>query len=176
MGSEVAKAKKRAESAFSEAVQQSYHNMAGVIPVDYTFRLWSRSIFEIYVEQWLTQLRSADAGWDWLDVSRRHKENKDVVVALFSRNRLSALCLIRASRARVLVRLLEGDPRPDCHMKGSRALLLLDLAATYGQRLGCGELHLQPVNDALAELYKTRFGFVDAVDGSGEPILKRSLR
>lgn len=156
-------------------MQSSYKNMMPHIKAKYTFRLWSRSVEEDFISQWVNEDRHSDGGWDWAEIARRHREVKDKVVALYVNERLSALSLIKMSSSRVLVRFLEGDPRPDCHIKGSRALLMLDLAATYGQRLGRKEIHLQPLNGDLAELYRSKFGFVDGTDGSGEPVLKRGL-
>lgn len=176
LSSEVARAKARAVDAWAEAVQHSYKNMRPHLQEQYSFRQYSNSVKQDYIDQWVAEERHQDAGWDWIEVARRHRDVKDVVAALYVEDRLSALALFRASKSRVLVRFLEGDPRPDCHMKGSRALLMLDLAATYGQRLGVRELHLQPVNEGLAELYRSKFGFTDDKDGSGQPILKRVLR
>lgn len=176
MGSELARAKARAADAWTEAVQQSYKNVSGHIGHDYTFMTWSRSVEEQYINQWGKESRHLDAGWDWIEIVRRNRGFKDRTVALYCcGDRLSALSHFRVSKSRVLVGFLEGDPRPDCHIKGRRALLMLDLAATYGQRMGRSELHLQPVNEELAELYRSVYGFYDGKDGHGEPVLKRSL-
>lgn len=175
LSTEVARAKARAIDAWTESVQRSYANMRPFMKVIYSFKIWSNSVRKDYEDQWLKEPRHNDAGWDWVAISEHHKEIKDVTVALYVEGALCALALFRASKSRVLVRFLEGDPRPDCHIKGSRALLMLDLAATYGQRLGRSELHLQPVNEDLAEHYRSRFGFTDGKDGNGQPVLKRFL-
>lgn len=175
MGSEIRKARDRATAAWTDAVQASYENVAPHIGVEYMFRQWSGSVSKVYTDQWLGCDRHEDSGWDWHEIARRHRSPKEQTVALLSYDKLCALAHFTASRKRVLVRFLEGNPRPDCHMKGCRALLMLDLATTYGQRLGNSEIHLQPVNPTLAELYRSRFGFVDGLDDQREPILKRSL-
>lgn len=175
MGSEIRQAEARARAAWIEAVQASYENASGYVGFDYTFREWSRSVHEMYTDQWFGHDRHKDGGWDWPEISRRHRAIKDRTVALISEDRLSALAQIRVTKSRILVGFLEGDPRPDCHIKGMRALLMLDLASTYGQRLGKGEIHLKPLNGDLAELYRTKMGFVDGRDGSGDQVLKRSL-
>ncbi len=175
MGSEVRQAKARADNAWVDAVQTSYQNAEGHVPFDYTFREWSHSVEEMFTDQWLNDTGHRSYGWDWREISRQHRGFKNRTVALVSSERLSALSQIKVSKSRVLVSFLEGDPRPDCHIKGMRALLMLDLAATYGQRLGRREIHLQPLNGQLAELYRTRMGFVDGKDGNGDHVLKRSL-
>ena len=59
-------------------------------------------------------------------------------------------------------------------MKGRRAFVVLDVVATYGQRLGCDEIHLEPINEALRELYIGVYGFA-ADDGAASGLLKRKL-
>lgn len=60
-------------------------------------------------------------------------------------------------------------------MQGRRAIVMLDLAATYGQRLGCEEIHLEPVNDKLKSLYCGTFGFEEVLSRDGSKYLKRGL-
>lgn len=175
MNAELAKAKRRVEQAWQEAVKASYDNMSPYIDHDYTLRLWSRSVEEQFRSQWCSVERHDDAGWNWSEVRRNYRGPKDVIVALEAEDQLCALALFRLTRDRVLVRFLEGDPRAGCNMKGSRALVMLDLAATLGQRYGCKEIHLQPVNDDLKMLYVETYGFEEGKDGSCEPILKRGL-
>ena len=175
MNAELLRSRRHVDQAWQEAVAASYGNMSPHIGRDYVVKLWSRSVEEQFRSQWCDAERHGDAGWDWHEIRRNYRGHKDVIVALEANDQLCALALFVLSRQRVLVRFLEGDPRPECYMKGSRALVMLDLAATLGQRYGCKEIHLQPVNDDLKMLYKETYGFTEGKDGSREPILKRDL-
>ncbi|WP_157968894.1 hypothetical protein [Tropicimonas sp. IMCC34011] len=176
MNSELRRVRDRTEAAWQEAVNAFGKNVISFHERPVAVRLWSRTIEEAYRSQWLTATRSDDAGWEWPEISNRYRnEPKARQFAIMADDRLAALCFLLASRQRVLVRFLEGDPRQDCPLRGKRALLALDLAATYGQRLGCHEIHLEPVNEPLAELYRGRFGFKDGKDGNKKPVLKRGL-
>lgn len=129
----------------------------------------------MYEKQWVGQARHPDAGWDWPRIGRLYDEPKDQILAVITDDRLAALGLVSASHARVIVRFLEGDPRDDCPLRGARAAIVLDAAATYGQRLGCREIHLEPVNASLSELYCGIYGFVEVPGKRGVEYLKRDL-
>jgi hypothetical protein len=176
MNAELRKAKDRADAAWSDAMVTSAENMAEYIPETYSIALWSRSVREMYQGQWCQVSRHPDGGWDWDEVSRLYKTApKDRIIALKSQDRLCCLALVCATRERVLLRLLEGDPRGDCHMRGKRATIMLDLVATYGQRLGCGEIHLEPVNEDLRTLYEDVYGFERVITRKGETYMKKGL-
>jgi hypothetical protein len=57
------------------------------------------------------------------------------------------------------MRFIEGDPRPDCPLKGWRALIVLEAAAFYAQARGKTELRLKEVNSSLESLYRDTYGF-----------------
>ena len=174
MNAELRKAKEHVNQAVQDAVNASYENLSSHISQDYTLRRFSRSVEMLYNEQWCGEERHPDGGWDWIEVSRRYRGPKDILMALESEGRLSALFLSTLSRERVLVRGLEGDPRLDCHMKGVRALVSLDFAVTLGQRHGCKEIHLEPINGDLNALYIGKFGFSEGLFEK-KPILKKGL-
>jgi hypothetical protein len=52
-------------------------------------------------------------------------------------------------------RFLESDPRPDCPLKGHRALIALDAFARYAEYAAATELRLVPENATLAAYYAT---------------------
>jgi len=95
--------------------------------------------------------------------------------AIKSGDRLSALMLVTVHENFVKVDFLEGDPRPDCPLKGFRATLALDIAARYGQGMGKREIRLEPVNQELRDLYITGYGFEEITPARGQPYLKRDL-
>lgn len=142
---------------------------------EYRIALWSNSVEQMYQDQWCAEPRRKDRGWDWQGVYRSHRGPKDRLAALISGDRLSALTQISATRERVKVGLLEGDSRLDCPLKSTRALILLDLAATYGQVLGCNEIHLEALNDVLMMLYRDSYGFVHAPFKGAPFAMKRGL-
>lgn len=176
MSTERRKAKDRMNKVWVSAVQASYANMKPFVDVPYTMSLWSGSISSVYIEQWHEHDRHPDGGWDWIDVRRRYNGVKDTIVALRTGDRLSCLALYHTSRERVLVRFLEGSPERDCQLAGVRATLMLDLAFTLGQRYGCKEVQLEPVNLALEALYRDVYGFESINPRKGERYMRKGLR
>jgi len=176
MNAELKKAKDRAAQAWSDSVLAAGKNMAPFISVEYSIVQWSNSVSELYRDQWCGEERHSDAGWDWEEIYRRYKSRpKNCLAAMICDGRLSCLALFTATRQTVSVAFLEGDPREDCKMKPFRATIMLDLAATYGQRLGCNEIRLEPVNDRLTKLYEDDYGFERVTPKKGETYVRRSL-
>ena len=70
---------------------------------------------------------------------------------------------------------LEGDPQPDCPLKGFRIPIFLDVAANYAQDRGKTELRVWPLNDNLAELYREAYGFSLVTMGPGAPYWARRV-
>lgn len=177
MSSELRRAKERARVALNEAALKTTANLRHFIPEEFGLRVWSRSIEDTFRAQWCSVERhSVCQAWDWGEIARRNNDPKDYVMALMSGERLSALFLVRASAERVKVEYLEGDPRPECPLVGVRVAIALDFAAAYGQRLGCTEIHLHPVNEALEGLYCDGYGFEKVASRKGaQPYLKRNI-
>jgi hypothetical protein len=59
----------------------------------------------------------------------------------------------------VTLAFLEGDPRPECPLKGRRALIALDATARYAQGRGKTEIRISPINASLECLYVEQYGF-----------------
>lgn len=175
MSAELRRAKNRMSDAWTSAVQASYANMKPYVDVPYTMSLWSGSISNAYKDQWLVCERHPDGGWDWLEIRRKYNSVKDTIAVLSVDDRLSCLALFHTSRDRVLVRFLEGDPRGDCQLVGIRVTLMLDLAFTFGQRYGCKEVQLVPVNLALEKLYNDRYGFELVTHKGGDRYMRRGF-
>jgi hypothetical protein len=175
VSSELKKAKERADQALQEAVTYGYSNLGVALRADYRIALWSNSIEHMYKSQWCAEVLRKDRGWDWHEVHRRHRGPKDQIVALISGDRLAALMQISATRDRVKIGLLEGDSSIDCLLKPHRALIMLDLAATYDQVLGCNEIHLEALNNNLMVLYRDTYGFIQAPIKGAPLAMKRGL-
>jgi hypothetical protein len=58
-----------------------------------------------------------------------------------------------------VLRWVEGDPRPDCPLRGRRLLIALDVATNYAQRNGRYELRVEPINEVLINLFERDYGF-----------------
>jgi hypothetical protein len=80
-------------------------------------------------------------------------------LAVWCGDRLAALALGLTTGEAVVVRFLEGDPRPDCPLKGRRILIVLECMANYAQGRGKAELRIEPANEALETLYRETYGF-----------------
>lgn len=143
---------------------------------EFALRDWSRSIEAAYNDQWCSVQRHTDAGWNWPEIYRSHKSPDDHLYAILSGNRISALGLLRTSRTSVQLAFFEGDPRPDCPLKGVRTAIALEFSAIYGQNMGCEELWGEPVNQAVKDLYCEVYGFEEVKPRKGLPFVKRSLR
>jgi hypothetical protein len=170
---EFERAKARDDQAWTDAALQSAQNLRGIIRQPYSVAMWSRATRQAFEDQWCPVPRQTM--WDWTEIGSKYTPPKERVVALRSGDRLTALSAIVARRAWVRVHFLEGDPRDDCPMRGLRAIVMLDLAATYGQRLGCEEIHIEPVNDTLKSLYCGTFGFEEVLNKGRVDYLRRSL-
>ncbi len=59
----------------------------------------------------------------------------------------------------VVLRFVEGDPSPDCTLRGLRMLVALEVATNYAQAAGLRELRIQPINEALSALCEDVYGF-----------------
>lgn len=175
MNAELRRSKDRMNEVWTSAVQASYANMKPYVDVPYRMILWSGSVSNAYKDQWLDRERHPDGGWDWLEVRRKYNGVKDTIVALYVQDRLSCLALFHTSHDRVLVRFLEGDARGDCQLVGFRATLMLDLAFTLGQRYGCKEVRLEPVNMALEALYKNTYGFELVTSSKGDRYMRKGF-
>lgn len=74
-------------------------------------------------------------------------------------DRLCGLGLATTNRTSVILQFIEGDPRPDCPLRGKRLPIALEAVACYGQGRGKSEIRLQPINEKLASLYRDVYDF-----------------
>lgn len=158
----------------TDAISATYRTASSHIEPPFSIREWSNSIAEIYKAQWCDEERHPDGSWDWEKVAQEHRTPREKVLAVLCNDReLAALTLINATNTYIEVRLLEGDPRPGCPLKGERAAIVLDFAANYAQRMGVSEIRLEPTNSGLKALYCDTYGFEEVPEGS--PYLKRKV-
>lgn len=117
---------------------------------------FNRRAFEALTDQW----RDRRVDWDWHEICRKNRGPKSYCIAIWAdADCLAGLSLMTVSGEAVTVRYLEGDPRPDCPIKGLRALVALEVATNYAQICGLYEVRIQPLNEALASLYENVYGF-----------------
>lgn len=122
--------------------------------LDVRYMSCSRRTQEAIAEQW------GGGVWDWPEILRRYNDMNRFDVAVWTPDdRLVMVGLATLSKAAINLRYVEGDPRDGCEFKGKRIPLALEAAVRYGQMNGRKELRIHPVNEALAQLYETTYGF-----------------
>jgi hypothetical protein len=128
--------------------------------IDVRIRRTSRTAYEHIRDYWDVAGRHPDAGWDWEELFRRHREPKRLDMAIWTpTGRLVAMGLATITTAAATVRYVEGDPRADCHLKGKRVLIALEAATNYALGAGLAEIRIEPINGALASMYEKVYGF-----------------
>lgn len=152
----LALAKRRYEQLALNAHRQAGLNLSGVLGVEFHISTWTRKGMEAFGQQW-----EADAEFQWREIFRRHLNEPDrlEIVVWGPEGRLCALALATTGGSFIKLGFLEGDPRPDCPLKGRRALIALEATQCYGQGRGKSELRIQPANDDLATMYVENYGF-----------------
>lgn len=138
---------------------------------EYSGRAWNA-----VKEQWDPNGREPDTAWDWPGLVRYHQKDPDLLtMAVWCDDRLSALGLATTSGQAVHIRYVEGDPRIDCPLLGSRALIALEACAGYAQGRGKTELRVSPLNDALKHLYMENYGFEVCKPKKADPYLFKKV-
>jgi hypothetical protein len=168
-----ARAKARFEADRFAARHQATENLRGQLGGEFTIAGWSGRAREAFLDQW-----SKEPGvvFPWDDVFRRHNDPDRLDVAIWGPNdRLCGLGLGLTTSEAVELRFLEGDPRPDCPLKGRRILMFLECAACYAQARGRRELRIQPINEQLETLYRQTYGFVLETPRGGERYYRRGI-
>jgi len=136
---------------------------------------------DVQITEWGGRAGKHLAEWgssrfDWPEIFRRHNDPDRIDMAIWAgRDRLAALGLGLTTSQSVTLRFLEGDPRPDCPLKGKRILIALEAASNYAQLRGKKEIRLQPKNEALIYLYETVYGFVLESPRNETPYYKKGV-
>lgn len=159
--STIAQAKARYAQASDDARRKAALNLQGHIGVKFYLTAFSHRVIEAYQGQWCELARHPDGGWDWVEIHRRFRSdiNRLEMAIWGPQDRLCGLGLAIPNSCSITLKFLEGDPRPECPLAGRRALIALEATALYAQGIGRRELRVEPVNDALAAMYRDIYGF-----------------
>jgi hypothetical protein len=171
--STLARAKARFEADRFAARRQAIENLRLHLALDFNISGWGEKAREAFLDQW-SQHPGQRFAWD--EVFRRHNDPDRLDVAIWGPNgRLCGLGLGLTTSEAVEIRFMEGDPRPNCPLKGRRILIVLECAACYAQARGRTELRIQPINEHLETLYRQTYGFVLETAHGGERYYRRGI-
>lgn len=161
------------------ARRQAAVNLQGRIVVPFYLSPWSNRGAEAYAEQWapVTEWPYPEGRWDWPEWFRRYQNDPSAmsIVVWGPDDRLSAIALLTTTGEAVCVRVIEGDPRPDCPLAGKRVLIVLEAAACYVQALGRREIRLEPMNQRLTDLYTNVYRFTLEKPKRGAPYYRKVI-
>ena len=135
------------------AIEATNNTFKTVLPMQFKVGRWTTQALEKIATQWEPH-RHPDAAWDWENIVRRYRDPDVFAFAGWVHDdRLAFIGLAITTSLAVELKFLEGDPRGDCPLGGSRALIALDLCSNYAQSCGRHELWVRPVNESLESLY-----------------------
>ncbi|BBK44010.1 hypothetical protein STVA_40300 [Allostella vacuolata] len=176
LSAEIERAKARYASFRDAAYRHAGLALSPVLGVDFHVSGWTGKAAEAYRDQWLPADRHPDLAWDWDEIFRRHRDPDRLDLAVWSPGeRLSALGLGLTKATALELRFLSGDARADCPLRGRRALIVMECAQAYAQLRGKTELHAQPVNDRVTELFVSIFGFELVTPRRGTPYYRKAI-
>lgn len=168
----LARAKARFETDRHGARAQAVKNLQPHLP-EFNLSGWGARAREAYLQQWLGPPKCL---WDWEEIFRRHNDPDRLDIAIWGENeRLCGLAVGLTTGSSVEVRFLEGDPRPDCPLKGRRILIVLESASCYAQARGRQELRVRPKNERLETLYRQTYGFVLETTRGGDRYYRKGV-
>lgn len=173
--SEVARVKKRYQSAAYNAGLKACQLLAPIVNAPFQIASWNNRAEQAYLNQWCVSPRHPDASWDWQEIARRHRDLDTFHLVIWgSEHRLCGLALFLVTKEAVEVRFLEGDHRASCPLKGRRSLIAIEAAACYAQEIGRTELWVEPVNASVRDLYVEGFGF-EIAHSEKKPYFRRAV-
>jgi hypothetical protein len=157
----LAQVKAHYDSLKDKACLEASRSLRAFLGIDVRIRRVGRSAHEQVRDLWDPAGRHPDAGWDWEEIFRRHREPKCLDLAIWTGNsdRLIALALATMNSEAVTLRYCEGSPQEGCDYKGKRVLIALEAATNYALGAGLAEIRIVPVNPALASMYEKVYGF-----------------
>ena len=165
MSSTVQRLRAQYEAERGKSRRQAALNLQTPSSVEFYIAGWSRKTESALADQWKGEHVSE---WDWPEIFRRHNDPDRLDMAIWSLgDRLGGLGLGLVKGEYLELRFVEGDPRPDCPLKGRRALIMLECSALYAQARGRSELRIEPINERIATLYQQIYGFTVATDRTG---------
>lgn len=131
---------------------------------------YNRGTAEAVRDQW------GGSRWDWDEVFQKYRGLKGLDLAAWTHDgRLVALGVATLSSVAVTVRMVEGDRRDDCPLRGRRALIMLEAATNFALGTGRTEIRVEPLNEQLAQLYQAKYGFTLVTPDRGEPYYVRKI-
>lgn len=158
-------ARDRRIKALFDARQQACVNLAADIPVAFHISEMTNKSDEAWKSQWVphSNRMPPDGGWNWPDYRTAITYSVDefsMAIWTEDESRLSALAVGKLTTKAVRLKAIERDPRPDCPLSGCALLIILEAATLYAQAMGREQVHLvDPVNQALVDLYENAYGF-----------------
>ncbi len=168
--STLARAKERYEKDRFNARRQAALNLVPVVGVDFHMAGWGARAREA-LAKW-----ADGSDWDWDEIFRRHNDPDRLDMVIWGPDyRLCGLGLGLTTGEAVEIRFIEGDPSPDCPLKGRRTLIILECASCYAQARGRKELRIQPINERLEDLYRQTYGFVLETPRRGERYYRKDI-
>ena len=146
-------ARKRSEELLGEA-----------LGIAFTTSEWSGRTFAALAAQWDRQR------FDWARIARAVRTDPSRLdVSVWLGDRLCCLFVATLGGESVTLRWVEGDPRADCPLRGRRLLIALDIATNYAQRNGRHEIRVEPIDDAMLNLFERTYGFAAVKPKHGSP-------
>jgi hypothetical protein len=168
----LARVKARYEADRHAARSQAVQNLQSHLP-EFNLSGWSGRAREAYLDQWRGDPKCK---FDWEEIFRRHGDPDRLDIAIWGTNdRLCGLGLGTTTGEAVDIRFLEGDPRPDCPLKGRRILIILESASCYAQARGRRELRVRPKNERLEDIYRQTYGFVLETTRGGDRYCRKGV-
>lgn len=165
----VAALKQKYVSNTFDARQRTVSALSPYEAIHFALTEWSGRTWEAMSSQWGAFF------YDWREISRRHRDPDRLELALWTGETLLAVGLALTNDRAVHVKFIEGHPNPTCPLKGGRLEILLDAAANYALVRGKTEIHLEPKNDDLIDLYESVYDFERVNRKGGAPYWCRKV-
>jgi hypothetical protein len=174
MSSEVRRVKARCTEAKLAAWRDGALELRPHLSVPIKVNGWTRSAVDAYRAQW--HGAGKGLGWDWEEIFRRFRDLDMLDVTVWTEaDLLCGIGVATLSNSAVVLRFLEARLPEDNPLKGEIALIIMDVAARYGQRMGRSEMRCYPLNQKVADYYRYNLGFNLVTPHKEEPYYVREL-
>lgn len=151
--------KERCEGHRLTAWRESAADLRPRIGVDFRVNGWSRGALQAYQDQWASLPRREGVNWDWEDAFRQCRDPDSLEVTVWVEDQLCGIGLGTVSNNAIFMRYMEARPDAANPLVGQICLIIMDVAARYGQLMGRTEIRCEPLNDMVAGYFKDTFGF-----------------
>jgi hypothetical protein len=161
-----------------EAHRAAERNLKADIGPDFRISEFSRSTDRFWNEQWkpVNTRQPPNGGWDWAAARELHRNDPSrFEAAILIGDSLCGLAIGTVTKSTVMVNLLEGDPRPDCALKGNVLYIILEASTCYAQVLRREELYVMNPVKGLIPTYTEVFKFTLVNPWKGAPYLRRRV-